>query len=219
MPGWRPGASPCWTTSGARPSTGQKHIALLRHATALGGIQAAAGFTDAEAVQWLMDALPDTVLDWDAAKRTAADGLARGRAKPIELEDRPRPFRQWAAEAERGPAILPNRMVRKASKRKASSGTGYNAAIAPRYADDVDAEPPRHLRTGTGGLRWMTPRSSGQLPIDFLTDPNSEAPELRHEHIPEAINDFVFDTAARMGVRSNLRRPLVHRVLRLRRQR
>ena len=39
-----------------------------------------------------MDALPDTVLDWDAAKRTAADGLARGRAKPIELEDRPHPF-------------------------------------------------------------------------------------------------------------------------------
>jgi hypothetical protein len=40
---------------------GEKHNALLRHAIALGGIQADAGFTDDTAVQWLMDALPSTV--------------------------------------------------------------------------------------------------------------------------------------------------------------
>jgi P4 family phage/plasmid primase-like protien len=70
---------------------GQKHTALRNAALALGGIQVAAGFTDAQAVQWLMDALPATVADWNAAKATAAWGLQEGRQKPLELEDRPRP--------------------------------------------------------------------------------------------------------------------------------
>ena len=70
---------------------GQKHFALLRISTTLGGFQAEAGFTDAEAWAWLKDCLPDSVLDWAAAKKTALDGLKRGRAKPIVLEDRPRP--------------------------------------------------------------------------------------------------------------------------------
>jgi hypothetical protein len=68
---------------------GQKHHALLRYAIALGGIQAAAGFSDQVAIQWLLDALPDTVEDWELAERTAKDGLAYGRQKPFELEDRP----------------------------------------------------------------------------------------------------------------------------------
>ena len=68
---------------------GEKHHALLRCATTLGGIQVAAGFTDKTAVQWLLDALPDTVEDWKAAEQTAKDGLAYGRAKPVDLEDRP----------------------------------------------------------------------------------------------------------------------------------
>jgi hypothetical protein len=70
---------------------GGKHYALLRTATAIGGVQAAAGFSDADAIGWMMAALPDSVADWDAAKRTAADGLARGRQKPIELDERPHP--------------------------------------------------------------------------------------------------------------------------------
>jgi hypothetical protein len=37
-------------------------------------------------------------------------------------------------------------------------------------------------------------------PLDFLANPHGEAPELLPEHIPPAINDFVFDTATRMGV-------------------
>jgi hypothetical protein len=76
---------------------GQKHFALLRCATALGGIQAAARFSDAEAWQRLKDCLPDSVLDWDAAEKTAIDGLARGRAKPIVLEDRPHSFGNGSA--------------------------------------------------------------------------------------------------------------------------
>jgi putative DNA primase/helicase len=70
---------------------GHKHFALRSAALALGGIQAAVGFNDAQAVQWLMDALPDSVENWDKAKETAAWGLQEGRGKPIELEDRPRP--------------------------------------------------------------------------------------------------------------------------------
>jgi hypothetical protein len=68
---------------------GQKHYALLRAAKALGGIQAEAKFTDETAIQWMMDEMPDSVADWDLAERTAADGLARGRAAPLVLEDRP----------------------------------------------------------------------------------------------------------------------------------
>ena len=67
---------------------GQKHVALRNAALALGGIQVAAGFTDAEAVQWLLEALPASVEDWNAARTTAAWGLEQGRSRPIVLEDR-----------------------------------------------------------------------------------------------------------------------------------
>jgi hypothetical protein len=71
----------------------------------------------------------------------------------------------------------------------------------PGYAESLaDAEegpprrPARNRRRSAGDPDFVWP-----TPHDFLTDPNSEAPELSHRHIPEAINDFVFDTAARMG--------------------
>jgi hypothetical protein len=70
---------------------GQKHVQLRNAALSLGGVQAAAGFTDDQAVQWLMDALPSTVADWNAAQKTARWGLEQGRQKPIQLQDRPRP--------------------------------------------------------------------------------------------------------------------------------
>jgi len=73
---------------------GQKHVRLRAAARTLGGIQAEAGFSDADAVQWLMDALPDTVEDWILAASTAAWALAKGREKPIWLEDRPRDTRK-----------------------------------------------------------------------------------------------------------------------------
>jgi putative DNA primase/helicase len=70
---------------------GQKHRRLIAIARTLGGIQAEARFTDETAVQWLMDALPDSVADWVQAKSTARWGLAKGREKPFQLEDRPNP--------------------------------------------------------------------------------------------------------------------------------
>lgn len=76
-----------------RAADGQKHGELLRVARALGGIIDAAGLTEAEAVARLVTALPGTVRDWTAARKTAAWAVGRGRESPICLEDRPRPGR------------------------------------------------------------------------------------------------------------------------------
>ena len=166
---------------------GQKHFALLRIATALGGVQAEAGFTDADAWAWLMECLPDNVDNWAGAEKTALDGLAYGRAKPIELEDRPPPdggavgafgiFSQHAAPE--GPEAA-----------SAPQQTGGVAAEATAPSPPPATPPPS---PGRPSFVWAQP-------VDFFTDPDGEAPELRPEHIPEAIGGFVFDTAERMGV-------------------
>ena len=77
----------------SRAPDGAKHGTLIRMGCALGGIADAAGISDAEAVERLLAALPETVRDWTAARRTAAWAVARGRERPIYLEDRPRPGR------------------------------------------------------------------------------------------------------------------------------
>ena len=69
---------------------GQKHHVLRDNARALGGILATAGISEADAHALLMDALPDTVDDWNNAAKTATDGLRHGQAEPFDLEDRPR---------------------------------------------------------------------------------------------------------------------------------
>ena len=107
-----------------------------------------------------------------------------GRAKPIELEDRPpaarRRRRGWL------PGIFqPAR----------GAGRAWTAASAPQQTGGVAAEatalPPPP--PGRPSFVWAQP-------VDFFTDPDGEAPELRQEHIPEAIGGFAFDTAERMGV-------------------
>jgi len=72
-----------------RAADGAKHFALRNAALSLGGIQDAAGLSDDAATQLLLAALPPGVKDWKAAAKTIAWGLERGRAKPIELPDRP----------------------------------------------------------------------------------------------------------------------------------
>ena len=67
---------------------GQKHTQLRNAGLALGGIAAEAGFSDEEAIQTLMDALPAGVRNWTSARNTAAWAVAAGREKPIELQDR-----------------------------------------------------------------------------------------------------------------------------------
>ena len=84
-------------------------------------------------------------------------------------------------------------LVEKTAEEPPPDPPGY----AESFADAEDGPRPRSARNrrraaGDPDFVWPTPH-------DFLTDPNSEAPQLSHRHIPEAINDFTFDTAARMG--------------------
>ncbi len=66
---------------------GQKHFLLRNMALLLGGIADQAGFSDADAVRWLLDALPGTVRDWRAAETTAFWGLANGRQRPLQFAE------------------------------------------------------------------------------------------------------------------------------------
>jgi predicted P-loop ATPase len=74
-----------------RAPEGGKHEALRATATTLGGVAEQAGITDQDAIARLLAALPETVADWNLAAATAQWGLTKGRAAPIELEDRPNP--------------------------------------------------------------------------------------------------------------------------------
>lgn len=64
---------------------GGKHYALRNGARLLGGVQNRAGFSDGEAVRWLLDALPNTARDLRRAQRTVRWGLEVGRRVPIEI--------------------------------------------------------------------------------------------------------------------------------------
>lgn len=68
---------------------GQKRATLIRIGRTLGGIADAAGMTDTDAVERLIEALPSTVQDWEAARKTAEWAVGVGRKQPINLEDRP----------------------------------------------------------------------------------------------------------------------------------
>ena len=68
---------------------GQKHSRLRAAARLLGGIQHCAGFSDADAIGWLMDALPASAKDRRNAEKTAAWGLQNGRNDPLDLGIRP----------------------------------------------------------------------------------------------------------------------------------
>jgi hypothetical protein len=67
---------------------GAKHHTLLTIARTIGGYLHLIGWSVADAIEQLMGALPASVKDWDAARKTAAWGIAAGRAAPLELEDR-----------------------------------------------------------------------------------------------------------------------------------
>lgn len=67
---------------------GQKHQQLWNHAVWLGGCYEQMGLSSKTALDLLENCLPNTVEDWDAARRTAGEGLLAGRARPITLENR-----------------------------------------------------------------------------------------------------------------------------------
>ena len=78
---------------------GDKHNTLFRIGRMIGGYLAAFGWSDEEGVEQLMAALPPTVDDWDAARKTAVDAIAVGRQAPLGLE---RPEDDFEIEAEAG---------------------------------------------------------------------------------------------------------------------
>lgn len=68
---------------------GSKHYTLRNTALALGGVAQSASLSDEQCSEILVQALPNTVQDWKAAKETIQWGLTMGRKKPLELEDSP----------------------------------------------------------------------------------------------------------------------------------
>jgi hypothetical protein len=66
---------------------GEKHYVLRDNARLLGGIQAEAGFCDAEAIAWLLEALPPVESVFQA-EQTAAWGLEACRRRPILIPSR-----------------------------------------------------------------------------------------------------------------------------------
>jgi hypothetical protein len=63
---------------------GQRHYRLRASARLLGGVQHRAGFSDADAVEWLLDAVPGQNKNPEADARTVLWGLNSGRSAPIE---------------------------------------------------------------------------------------------------------------------------------------
>ena len=70
---------------------GQKHHTLRNQAKVLGGFQAHGGYSEAEAVEWLMQALPSSAKDKKAARTTAMWGFEQGVKAPLPLPERPKP--------------------------------------------------------------------------------------------------------------------------------
>ena len=69
---------------------GAKHFTLWDNALAIGGYLALTNWTDEQAVEECIAALP-SAKDWNLARRTAAEAVAKGRLKPLHLEERPNP--------------------------------------------------------------------------------------------------------------------------------
>ena len=68
---------------------GAKHTTLFDIGRTIGGYLHVIGWSEHEAVEQLCAALPSSVADWDAARKTAAQAVALGATQPLELEDRP----------------------------------------------------------------------------------------------------------------------------------
>jgi Bifunctional DNA primase/polymerase, N-terminal len=64
---------------------GTRHAAIRDASLMLGGIQARAGFSDADAAAWLLD--PLGLQKERKANKTISWGLAKGRAKPLEIRN------------------------------------------------------------------------------------------------------------------------------------
>jgi hypothetical protein len=67
---------------------GAKHYRLRNAALILGGLQPQLRYSDTQITELLIDALPRSVRDWHAARKTIAWGVEHGRERPLRLEER-----------------------------------------------------------------------------------------------------------------------------------
>ncbi len=112
---------------------GTKHHTLLRIARTLGGYLHLTNWSEAEAVEQLVLALPATVEDWEAARDTALDGLRDGQKRPLTLEDRPNPRSSKRLEDDAGyiAALIQRAMA-----------TGNHGAPIPQSGNGGGGPPP-----------------------------------------------------------------------------
>lgn len=68
---------------------GLKHETLRSITITLGGYADLLPYGSDQLITLAVGALPDTVKDWDNARKTAAWGVAEGRKRPLDIEDRP----------------------------------------------------------------------------------------------------------------------------------
>jgi Protein of unknown function (DUF3987)/Primase C terminal 2 (PriCT-2)/Bifunctional DNA primase/polymerase, N-terminal len=177
-----------------RASNGQDHASAEPQADTLRIAAALAGIPNDRAADWE---------DWNRvgmAVWRATGGSAAGWEA----------FNAWSARNEAyTPEATRARWDHYSTSPPTSIGAGsifHMAAEAGRRArqdgpgeDDPSPDPPPHASRNR--QRTDDPEEFvWTQPLDFLTDPDAEPPELLPEHIPEAINDFSFDTAERMGV-------------------
>jgi AAA domain len=73
---------------------GEKHNTLNRIGFVLGGYLHLLGWSVEQAASTLVDALPDTVKDWNAARTTARKSVEAGMEQPLDLAERPNPKAQ-----------------------------------------------------------------------------------------------------------------------------
>lgn len=88
------------------------------------------------------------------------------------------------------------------AERDMKGGTAEPGRWQSRFDDIPRAVSTARAKVGAGSGTGVTvPGGTWPAPLDFLADGElSAAPELRLEHLPDALAPFVFDTAGRMGV-------------------
>jgi|tagenome__1003787_1003787.scaffolds.fasta_scaffold20988300_7 hypothetical protein len=82
---------------------GEKYTTLRDISYTVGGYLHVIGWTVDEAVSTLVDSLPNSVADWEHARKTARKGVEDGREKPLVLEERPNKAKTKSPEAEPQP--------------------------------------------------------------------------------------------------------------------
>jgi hypothetical protein len=115
-------------------SDGTKHNTLRSNARTLGGYLHLTGWSQSEAVEQLVRALPASVKDWDSARKTAAYGVTEGMKARLDLEDRPSPRSEEQSPPQglndladwEPPAKLPTIIVQ-AGKRHVAADAGLAA--------------------------------------------------------------------------------------------